>query len=136
MSNADVPPGNPIIPVKNKLNKNKNKNKNVENVEINNLNNNPNNLIIPLMRIPINIFSVNSQALVDTGAAASFVSLELLKKLPNEKLIEEERFPALIFKTVSGETIKSKGMFELSIEISGRHVFKHAFYVLDKLIRE
>ena len=131
MSNADVPPGNPIIPVKKKLNGNKNKYKNVENVEINNLNNNANNLIIPLMRIPINIFSVNSQALVDTGAAASFVSLELLKKLPNEKLIEEERFPALIFKTVSGETIKSKGMFELSIEISGRHVFKHAFYVLD-----
>ena len=92
MSNADVPPGNPIIPVKKKLNKNKNKN--VENVEINNLNNNPNNLIIPLMRIPTNIFSVNSQALVDTGAAASFVSLELLKKLPNEKLIEEERYPA------------------------------------------
>ena len=133
MSNADVPPGNPIIPVKKKLNKNKNKNKNVENVEINNLNNNPNNLIIPLMRIPIKIFSVNSQALVDTGAAASFVSLELLRKLPNEKLIEEERYPALIFKTVSGETIKSKGMFELSIEISGRHVFKHAFYVLEKL---
>ena len=57
------------------------------------------------MRIPISIFSVNAQALVDTGAAASFVSVKLLKKIPNDKIKEKIRYPALIFKTVSGETI-------------------------------
>ena len=130
MLDSDTPPD---LPDKKGLNKKKTKNKTVENVEINNLNNPPTTLAIPLMRIPITIFSVNAQALVDTGTAASFISLELLKKLPNDKVKEKERFPALVFRTVSGETIKSKGMFELSITISGKHVFTHVFYVLEKL---
>ena len=105
----------PTIPPAQKLKKNRNKNKNVE---INNVSKNTNNLDIPLMRIPISIFNINTQALVDTGAAASFISLELLTRLPNEKLKEDESFNALIFKTVSGETIKFKSKYKSLIEIS------------------
>ncbi len=133
MSNAIVPPGQPAAKkIKTHNNKNVNIADNNRDIEINNLNNRF-NIITPLMRIPISIFSINSQALVDTGAAASFVSLELLTKLPNEKLIEDGVIPSLIFKTVSGEIIKSKGMYELSIEILGQHVFRHTFFVLEKL---
>ena len=127
MSNDEDPP---TIPPAQKLKKKRNKNKNVE---INNVSKNTNNLDIPLMRIPISIFNINTQALVDTGAAASFISLELLTRLPNEKLKEDESFNALIFKTVSGETIKSKGKYELSIEISKKGEYEHSFYVLEKL---
>ena len=130
MSDTTIPS---VVPTKKKLIKKKHKKKNIENVVLNNLKNPPTPLPIPLMRIPISIFSVNAQALVDTGAAASFVSVKLLKKIPNDKIKEKIRYPALIFKTVSGETIRSKGLFELSVKISGKHVFTHPFYALEKL---
>ena len=67
-------------PDKTELERKQNKNQNNANkdVETNNINNDPAQLMIPLMRIPISIYSVNFQALVDTGAAASFISLQLL----------------------------------------------------------
>ena len=42
----------------------------------------PTSSLPSLMRIPISFYNIKAQALVDTGAAASFISLSLLKKLP------------------------------------------------------
>ena len=39
----------------------------------------------PLIRIPVKFYSISSQALVDTGAAASFIFLSLLRKIPYKK---------------------------------------------------
>ena len=43
------------------------------------------------MRIPLTLYSISAQALLDTGAAASFISLDLVRKLPlSEKEQENE----------------------------------------------
>ena len=89
MSNTPIPS---VVPTQKKLTKKKNKKKNIENVVIKNIKNPPPSIPIPLMRIPITIFSINAQALVDTGAAASFVSVKLLKKITNNKIKEKIRF--------------------------------------------
>ena len=42
-------------------------------------------ILPPLLRIPVSFYSVKCQALIDTGAAASFICLSLLRKLPYNK---------------------------------------------------
>ena len=44
-------------------------------------------ILPPLLRIPVSFYSVKCQALVDTGAAESFICLSLLRKLPYNKLV-------------------------------------------------
>ncbi len=86
-----------------------------------------------LIRIPITFYNIKAQALIDTGAAASFISLSLLKKLPLEKLVEKNRNNKPIFKTVSGDVIKVKGIYEIEIKLSNEHDYKHTFYILEHL---
>jgi hypothetical protein len=81
-----------------------------ENVAINSISaiNNltqPNSTKLPqLIRIPISIFDIRTNVLIDTGAAASLVSSDILFKLRGKtvkSLKNEENAP--IFRTVSGQ---------------------------------
>ena len=88
----------------------------------------------PLMRIPISFYNVRAQALVDTGAAASFISLSLLKKLPFEKLKNKENeLWKPTFRTVAGDKIKIKGVYEIDITLSDTDGYKHTFFILEHL---
>ena len=87
-----------------------------------------------LMRIPITFYTVKTQALIDTGAAASFICLSLLKQLPYEKLVDKEnKFNKPVFRTVAGNVIKIKGVYEVDLQLSNKHDFKHTFYILEHL---
>ena len=87
-----------------------------------------------LMRIPLTIYTISAQALVDTGAAASFISFELIKKLP-QSLVQEIECQSIrsLFKTVSEEIVESKGSYKIKITLNKNHHFEHAFHVLQHL---
>ena len=86
------------------------------------------------MRIPISFYNVRAQALVDTGAAASFISLSLLKKLPFEKLKNKENeLWKPTFRTVAGDKIKIKGVYEIDITLLDTDGYKHTFFILEHL---
>ena len=92
----------------------------------------PTSSLPSLMRIPISFYNIKAQALVDTGAAASFISLSLLKKLSFEKLVDKKNeFWKPIFRTVVGDKIKIKGLYEIDITLLDEDHFKHTFYVLE-----
>lgn len=91
--------------------------------------------ITPLIRIPIEIEDLSTQALVDTGAAASFISFNVYKQLD---LCRKEHLKLFNnnnnqFKTVSGELIKTYGRCELHIKLATGIQLKHYFHILDKL---
>jgi hypothetical protein len=75
-----------------------------ENIAINSLTQ-PNTPNLPqLIRIPILIFDIRTNGLIDTGAAASLVSSDILFQLRGrtiQSLKNDENTP--IFKTVSGQ---------------------------------
>ena len=103
-------------------------------LRINNLSQ-PNSTNLPqLIRIPILIFDVRTNGLIDTGAAASLVSSDILFKL-REKTVKslknEENAP--IFKTVSGQALNSLGKYEFPVTINKDHTFLHSFYVINNL---
>jgi hypothetical protein len=111
-----------------------------ENVAINSLlsiNNltQPNSPTLPqLIRIPILIFDIRTIGLIDTGAAASLVSSDILFKLRGKtirSLKNDENTP--IFKTVSGQELHSLGKYEFPITINKNHTFNHSFYVMNNL---
>ena len=88
----------------------------------------------PLIRIPVKFYSISSQALVDTGAAASFICLSLLRKLPYKK-VEEVKDHNLkpMFRTAVGDIIKIKGIYKITITLSNNHEFTHTFFVFEHL---
>jgi len=95
----------------------------------------PNSTNLPqLIRIPILIFDIRTNGLIDTGAAASLVSSNILFKL-REKTVKslknEENAP--IFKTVSGQPLNSLGKYEFPVTINKDHTFLHSFYVINNL---
>ena len=91
--------------------------------------------VAQLMRIPINFINVQTQALIDTGAAASFLAHRLLIQIPfkNITVIEQDSNTLQYFKTVSGEIVKPIGRFELRIKLAKDHPFTHTFYVVSDL---
>ena len=88
-----------------------------------------------LMRIPLTLYTISAQALVDTGAAASFISFELIKQLPLEIKLEETECQTIrpLFKTVSGEIVESKGSYKIKITLDKNHHFEHVFHVMQRL---
>ena len=91
-------------------------------------------ILPPLLRIPVSFYSVKCQALVDTGAAASFICLSLLRKLPYNKLVEvNNNCLNPMFRTAVGDVIKVRGTYQLSITLSDKHDFVHNFFVFDHL---
>ena len=103
-------------------------------LRINNLSQ-PNSTNLPqLIRIPILIFDIRTNGLIDTGAAASLVSSDILFKLKEKtvkSLKNEENAP--IFKTVSGQALHSLGKYEFPVTINKNHTFLHSFYVMSSL---
>ena len=91
--------------------------------------------VAQLMRIPVSFANVKTQALVDTGAAASFLAHRLLDKIPFKEItsVEQNQANLQYFKTVSGEIVKPTGRFELQIKLAKDHPFKHTFYVVSDL---
>ena len=73
--------------------------------------------IAQIMRIPISFSNLKTHALIDTGAAASFLAHRLLIEIPY-KDIREVTGPNKIeqlFKTASGELVRPIGRYELHI---------------------
>ncbi|KZR97994.1 Uncharacterized protein APZ42_006816, partial [Daphnia magna] len=80
------------------------------------------------------IFNKEIIALVDTGAAASLVSSKILDTLEcNENLKQVENANPPIFRTVSGQELKSIGKFEFSVIINDNHIINNHFYVMNNL---
>jgi hypothetical protein len=95
-------------------------------LSINNLTQ-PNNPNSPqLIRIPILIFDIRTNGLIDTGAAASLVSSDILFKLRGKtikSLKNDENTP--IFRTVSGQELQhSLGKYEFPVTINKDHTFQ------------
>ena len=91
-------------------------------------------IIPPLLRIPILIFDIQAKGLIDTGAAASLLSSEVLFRLRNKnikQLLNNENPP--VIRTVSGEVLRTFGKFEFPITINKDHTFLHYFYVMEAL---
>ena len=87
-----------------------------------------------LIRIPILIFDIRTNGLIDTGAAASLVSSDILFQLKGrtiQSLQNDENTP--VFKTVSGQELHSLGKYKFPITINKDHTFEHSFYVMNNL---
>jgi hypothetical protein len=91
--------------------------------------------VAQLMRIPVTFNNLKTQALVDTGAAASFLAHRLLVCISYNyvKEVQVSDPNTQLFRTVSGELVKSIGRYELCIKLARRHTFNHPFYVLSNL---
>jgi|LakMenE01Jun11ns_1017448.scaffolds.fasta_scaffold9714295_2 predicted aspartyl protease len=91
--------------------------------------------IAQLMRIPVSFSNLKTHALIDTGAAASFLAHRLLIDIPY-KDIEEITGPNRIeqlFKTASGELVRPIGRYKLHMKLARRHPFSHTFFVMSDL---
>ncbi|KZR97287.1 Uncharacterized protein APZ42_007926, partial [Daphnia magna] len=80
------------------------------------------------------LFNKEILALVDTGTAASLVSSKILDTLEcNENLKQVENANPPIFRTVSGQEIKSIKKFEFLVIINDNHIINHHFDVMNNL---
>ena len=95
----------------------------------------PNTPNLPqLIRIPILIFDIRTNGLIDTGAAASLISSDIFFQLKGrtiQSLKNDENTP--IFKTVSGQELHSLGKYKFPVTINKDHTFEHSFYVMNNL---
>ena len=91
--------------------------------------------VAQLMRIPVTFSNLKTQALIDTGAAASFLAHRLLICIPytDIKELQVSDPNVQLFRTVSGEVVKPIGKYELSIRLARRHPFIQQFYVITDL---
>ncbi|KZS00174.1 Uncharacterized protein APZ42_003642, partial [Daphnia magna] len=86
-----------------------------------------------LIRIPNRIFEKETKALVDTGAAASLISSSLNFNISDKNLNQIKNTDDPIFRTVSGQELKSLGQYEFKITINKNHLINHNFYVMENL---
>ena len=87
------------------------------------------------MRIPVTFSNFKTHALVDTGAAASFLAHRLLIRIPYNDVTELQSCNRNVqfFRTVSGEVVKPIGIYQLNIILARRHPVMHKFYVITDL---
>ena len=85
-----------------------------------------------LMRVPIRLGDMETQALVDTGASTSLLSIKFLEKIPlsHRKKVDLENIP--VFKSVSGDSITPKGQYDIPITLTNE-TLNHKFFILDHL---
>ena len=86
-----------------------------------------------LFRIPISINNHSSHALVDTGAAASFISSPLFSQLAPDNISQEQNSPTPKFKTASGNIIEPLGYYSTPIRLGNQLTIQHPFYIIPKL---
>ena len=80
------------------------------------------------------MFDITAKGLIDTGAAASLLSSEILFKMRDKnikKSLNDKEPP--VFRTVSGQQLRTLGKFEFPITINKGHTFLHYFYVIEEL---
>ena len=86
----------------------------------------------PLIRIPVSFRNQHTLALLDTGAAASLVSLEFFRKLHVLNFTLINKYPAVIFKTVSGKKLPVYGVYKITFILSNKCI-SHKFYVVSDI---
>lgn len=87
-----------------------------------------------LYRIPITISNHNSSALVDTGAAASFISSPLFSQLEinHIKPVDGDEVSPQ-FKTASGNVIAPLGYYSTPVTLGNQLTLFHPFFIVPKL---
>jgi hypothetical protein len=87
-----------------------------------------------LLRVPVAFTHLKTFALVDTGAAASFISDEYLAMVPDAAVLNEFACTTKrVFQSAAGECMPVTGIFELILQLSPECNVNHTFYVLPKL---
>lgn len=90
-----------------------------------------------LLRIPIFFDHIESHALIDTGAAGSFLSLYLFGTLPSSLTSLVSQYTPFSegprFKTISGEVLRATGLYNITFQLSNTDAFTHMFHVIDGL---
>jgi len=87
--------------------------------------------ISPLIRLLIRILNQNVLGLIDTGAVVSLLSLSTFRKLPLQTTkIKKLNTKHIDFKSASGNTMHSEGMFELPFVIDNTTLF-YQFHIVD-----
>jgi hypothetical protein len=91
--------------------------------------------IAQLMRIPISFSNLKTHALIDTGAAASFLAhiLRIDKPYKDIREITGPNKIEQLFKTASGELVRPIGRYELHMKLARKHPFIHIFFVMSDL---
>ena len=108
------------------------KNSLVSNIHIENIDEGSNEAIVKLMRIPIKISKIKVNALLDSGASASFISIETFARL-NVSDINGTGQKLLEFKNAAGLSMQTRGHFEIKIKILNEEPVAHAFFVLQDM---
>lgn len=90
-----------------------------------------------LLRIPILFHTVKAYALIDTGAAGSFLSLQAFQNIPSclasiiSKYTSSSDGPK--FKTISGEVMNATGLYQVTFQFKNFDLFTHTSHVIDGL---
>lgn len=97
-------------------------------------NNVNNSSLHTLIRIPVRFTNFSSQALLDTGAAASFISANLFSNF-NSKQVTHVESPKLShsFKTASGTILYPLGYYTIAVTLDSKFVLQHPFFILPNL---
>lgn len=87
-----------------------------------------------LLRVPVAFSHLKTFALIDTGAAASFISDEYLAMIPDAAVLNEFACTTKrVFQSAAGEKMPVTGIFQLLLQLSPECSVHHTFYVLPKL---
>ena len=90
-----------------------------------------------LLRVPVVFHNISKFALIDTGAAASFISNEFLATIPDESINHEiVNTKDRVFRSASGETMRISSMYNLKVKLLPDCTVNQVFYVLPKLEEE
>ena len=88
----------------------------------------------PLIRLPIVFSNVHrTSALLDSGAIASLLSLQVFQQLPNNlKISTPYKYPHITFQSASGSPIVPVGLFDITFSIANIST-SHTFYIITSL---
>ena len=87
-----------------------------------------------LIRIPVEFHRTQTQALLDTGASASFISSEKFATLNNQIIITENSLPKVeSFVSANGNVMYPLGHYKIAIKLAPDCTIKQSFFVLPEL---
>ena len=91
---------------------------------------------ILLFRLPIKIGNgSNVDALIDTGASVSLMGLATFEQLNNRcvKLLKDASSVTARLKSVSGNYLKTMGLYQINLQLQNKDSIKHPFYIVKDL---
>ena len=91
-------------------------------------------VVYQLFRIPVEIGSTKTYALVDTGASASIISDSFYELIPKAE-IKSQHIASQAFRSVCGKLMEATGSFEIDIRIhpNDHKKFRQAFHIIPTL---